>query len=210
MLLKGLLHFWDETRADPDPFIMITLYESFKGETRHRWHCLPIFDHNRSGIPFRKWINRLVHRRVMVQKRSKGWLFKKGKRRARLNDFDEMFDHYVRKIHSLYPVPFLVGTILKIFSTWRSMRRCAVLETTGRVDEVVVTLMNRWMTKEGTRDTTPGLTMRQMYTQVGDVFCKSSCTPRPCSFVTMGGWFDTGFLFTGIRESLCYVYSPGV
>ena len=34
--LKSLLHFWDETRADPDPFIMITLYGRFKGEAGHR------------------------------------------------------------------------------------------------------------------------------------------------------------------------------
>ena len=78
----------------------------------------------------------------MVQKRSEGWLFKKGKRRARQNDFDEIFDHYVKKVHSLYLTLFSLGTILKMFSTWRSMRQGAVLETTGRVDEVVVILMN--------------------------------------------------------------------
>ena len=71
--MKGLLHFWDETRADPDPFIMVTLFGRFKGGSRHRWHCLPICDRHRSGIPFRKWIGRLLHRRVMVRKRSEGW-----------------------------------------------------------------------------------------------------------------------------------------
>ena len=49
------------------------------------------------------------------------------------------------------------------------MHRATVLETTGWVDEVVVTLMNRWKTKEGDRGTTPGLTMQQPYTQVRDV-----------------------------------------
>ena len=112
MSLKGLLFFWNETRADPDPFIIITLFGQFKGETRHRWHCLPICDHNRSGIPFRKWINRLPHRRLMVQKRSEDWLFKKGKQCARLRDFDKVFVHYARRIHSLYPGLFLVETIL--------------------------------------------------------------------------------------------------
>ena len=28
--LQGLLYVWDETRADPDPFIMVTLYGRFK------------------------------------------------------------------------------------------------------------------------------------------------------------------------------------
>ena len=34
--LRGILHFWDKTRLDPDPFIMITLFGRFKGETGHR------------------------------------------------------------------------------------------------------------------------------------------------------------------------------
>ena len=144
MSMKGLLHFWDETRADPD-----------QGETGHRWHCLPICDRNRSSIPFRKWIGRLLHRRVVVQRRSEGWLFKRGRRRAKLSDFDEMLDHYVRRIHGLYLPLFSVGTILEMFSTWRLMRRGAVLDTTGRVDKAVVNLMNRWRTKEGARGTTP-------------------------------------------------------
>ena len=50
------------------------------------------------------------------------------------------------------------------------MPRGAVLETTGRVDEAVVNLMNRWRAKEGANDTTPGLSIRQTYTQVRDVF----------------------------------------
>ena len=50
------------------------------------------------------------------------------------------------------------------------MRRGAILETTGRVDESVVNLMNRWRTKEGAKGTTPGLSMRQTYTQVRDLF----------------------------------------
>jgi len=106
----------------------------------------------------------------MVQKRSQGWLFKEGKRRAKLSDFDEMLDHYVRRIHGLHPSLFSVGTILEMFSTWRLMRRGAVLKTTGRVDKSVVNLMNRWRTNEGAKGTTPGLSMRQTYTQVQDVF----------------------------------------
>ena len=168
--LKGLLLYWDRTWADLDPFIMVTLFGRFKGETGHMWHYLPVCDRNRSGIPFRKWIGRLLHRRVMVQKRSEDWLSKKGKQRARFSNFDKMFVYYVTRVHSLYPGLFSVGTILNKNSSWRLMRRCAVLETTGWVDEVVVTLMNRWRTEEGNRGATPGLTMQQMYTRVRDVF----------------------------------------
>ena len=52
--LRGLAFFWDETRRDPDPFIMITLYGRFKRKTGFRWHCLPVYDYNRSSIPFCK------------------------------------------------------------------------------------------------------------------------------------------------------------
>ena len=106
----------------------------------------------------------------MVQQRSDGWLFKKSSSRAKLSDFDEMLDHYIRRIRRLYPSLFSLGTILEMFSTWRSMRRGAILMTTGRVDKAVVNLMNRWRTKEGARGTTPGLSIRHAYTQVRDVF----------------------------------------
>ena len=49
---RGLLHFWDEIRADLDPFIMVTLYGRFKDETGYMWYYLPICDHNRSSILF--------------------------------------------------------------------------------------------------------------------------------------------------------------
>ena len=33
VLVGGLLHFWDETKRESNPYIMITLYGKFKGET---------------------------------------------------------------------------------------------------------------------------------------------------------------------------------
>ena len=154
MSLKGLLHFWDENWADPDPFIMVTLFGQFKGKTG--WHCLPIYGRNRS----RKWVGKLLHRKVMGDDR----FFKRG------SDFDQMFDHNIRGTHRFYPTLFLVRTILRMFSNWRSIHRGAVLKSICRLDEALVNLMNRWRTKEGVRDTTPGLSMRQTYTQVRDVF----------------------------------------
>ena len=50
------------------------------------------------------------------------------------------------------------------------MQQGAVLETTGQVNKVVITLMNNWRTKEGTKRLSPGLNMQQTYTQVRDVF----------------------------------------
>ena len=44
------------------------------------------------------------------------------------------------------------------------------METKGRVNEGVVTLMNQWRTKEGNKGMVLGLTMQETYTQVRDVF----------------------------------------
>ena len=165
--LKGLRDFWVETRDDPEPFIMATLYGRFKGETGYRWHCLPICDSSRSGIPRRLWVGRLMHRRVEVQGRTNGWLFRGPKgRRARIKDFDSDFQDWINRLHATSPEIFSKGTLLAQFSLRRSLRRGAVLETFNRVDRDIVTLMNRWRTKEGARGADPGLGMWQTYTQV--------------------------------------------
>ena len=71
--MKGMIFFWEETRTNEDPYIVIPLYGRFKGETEFRWHCLPISDRSRSGIPHRLWIGRLMSRRVNIQGRRNGW-----------------------------------------------------------------------------------------------------------------------------------------
>jgi hypothetical protein len=60
----GLATYWQETANDSDPYIMITLRGRFKAETGDRWHCLPICNDNRSGIPYRTWVRRLMRRRT--------------------------------------------------------------------------------------------------------------------------------------------------
>ena len=52
----------------------------------------------------------------------------------------------------------------------RSMRRGAILATTGRVSEVVINLMNRWRKKEGAKGAAPGLSMHQTYVQMRSMF----------------------------------------
>ena len=132
--LRGLNKFWDETWAADDPYIMITLYGRFKGETGFRWHCLPISDLSRSRLPFRKWISTLLQRRVEIQGRSKGWLFvkKDGRTRAQIRDYDALFLQYLELLRDRQPELFSEGTLMYMFSLRRSMRRGAVLATTGR------------------------------------------------------------------------------
>ena len=154
-----------------DPFIMIALYGRFKGETGYRWHCLPICDDNRSGIPFRKWIGRLMHRRVIVEGRSGGWLFSKPNgTRARMSDYNDGFVDCMYGLHESKPHLFSKGTLMRMFALRRSLRRGAILETTNRVSDSVIKLINRWRKKEGAKGAEPGLTMQQTYTHVKYTF----------------------------------------
>ncbi len=76
MLLEGLLMFWDETQIHADgAHIMLMLAGRFKGEVNDRWHLVPFSDNTRSGLPFRLWMERALHRRVNLQQRETGWLF---------------------------------------------------------------------------------------------------------------------------------------
>jgi hypothetical protein len=168
--LEGLLYFWEETGADSQPYTMITLFGRFKAETGYRWHCLPLCENGRSGIPFRSWIGTLLARRVS-QGREKGYLFAKGDgSKSSIKDYDDEFKRLMGRLYEAHPELFSRGTVLEWYSLRRSLRRGAILETTGRVDQTIVNLLNRWRTRESARGTEPGLSMQQTYTQMRDLF----------------------------------------
>ncbi len=75
--LKCLLYFWQETRegATNKRYMMMTLSGWFKEEVDLHWHLVPIGDKTHSNIPFRLWMERIMHRRVNCQHCTKGWLF---------------------------------------------------------------------------------------------------------------------------------------
>jgi hypothetical protein len=75
--LEGLLQFWQETRegSGNEWFMMMTISGRFKGEVDSHWHLVPISNRTHSNIPFRLWMERIMHRRVNHQHRTKGWLF---------------------------------------------------------------------------------------------------------------------------------------
>ena len=100
---------------------MIALYGCFKREAGFWWYCLPICDHNRSRIPFWTWIGWLLCRKVMFQQREMSWLFRKENRHAKISNYDKRFLHYIIRVHNLYPSILSVGTLLILFSTWKSM-----------------------------------------------------------------------------------------
>jgi hypothetical protein len=118
-------------------------------------------------------IGALLERRVS-QGRKKDYLFsKRDGSKASISDFDGEFKRFIALLHEVRPELFSRGTDLEQYSLRRSLlslRRGAILETTGRVDDSIVKSLNRWRTRESARGTEPGLSMRQTYTQMRDLF----------------------------------------
>ena len=168
--IEGLVKFWDETKVNHTPYMMLTLRGRFKGEKELRWHCVPVADYSKDGklLPVRRWLTRLLSRRVDIEKATTGWLFaRKDKSRGKIGDYDDIFKDYLRRVQSKYPQVILPLIDIEDFGLWRSACRGAMTEATiNKIDPMIIELINRWRTREAAKGTEPGLPMRQVYTQV--------------------------------------------
>ena len=172
--LKGMLDTWLEGTTAHDPHIMVTLHGHFKGETGLRWHCLPLALNNASNIPYKKWIKRLLFRRMLKEGRQTGWLFAKANgTRREFSYYDPMLLDYLGKARKADPSIMSELANLEDFSLWRSPRSGATTEASiNGVPGRIIELMGRWRKKEYARGTSPGLAMRQVYTRVRDILPK--------------------------------------
>ncbi|KAL7530332.1 hypothetical protein ACHAXR_005039, partial [Thalassiosira sp. AJA248-18] len=168
--LEGLLKFWEETKNHRIPHVMIPLRGRFKGEQNLRWHCVPIGDQGKSKIPSRRWISRLLLRRVRKEGAQRGYLFaRKDKSRASLGDYDDLYRTYMERTMQRFPSLFSKGVDVKDYSLRRSLRRgSTTTATNNNVDPMIIELINRWRKKEAARGAEAGLPMRQVYTQVSN------------------------------------------
>ena len=127
-------------------------------------------DYSASGklLPVRRWLTRLLSRRVDIEGSQSGWLFaRKDKTRGKIGDYDNMFKNYLRRVQQRYPKVVLPSLEIEDFGLWRSARRGDTTEATmNEIDEMIIELINRWRTREAAKGTEPGLPMRQVYTQV--------------------------------------------
>ncbi len=167
VVVDGLLQFWKETRDHRIPHIMITLRGKFKGENNLRWHCVPLADQTKSGLPTRRWISRLLHRRHRLEGSSCGYLFcRKTGKKASLGDYDPLFRDYLARTQRQHPKLFPNSVAIEDYSLRRSLRRGATTESeNNNVDTVAIELINRWRKKEAAKGAEAGLSMRQVYTQ---------------------------------------------
>ena len=112
-----------------------------------------------------------MHWKVVIDGWEGGWLFcQPDGNMSRLWDYNDVFVAYMYSLQQSQPHLFSKGTLVHMFALRRSLRRGAILETTNRVSDTVITLINRWQKKEGTKGAEPGLTMRQTYTHVKNTF----------------------------------------
>ncbi len=142
--------------------MMMTLSRRLKGEVDSRWYLVTISDRTHSNIPFRLWMERIMHRRVNYQHRTKGWLFQTSTgTRAKFGRYDTMF-RILMTLAQGTNSRIVPGAIKpEDFSLWRSPRRGAILETTQQgVDSKIMELVNRSHSKEGAKGSVPNLPMR--------------------------------------------------
>ena len=179
--LSGFLTFWEETTTATTPYIMLTLHGKFKGEGEHRWHCIPIPVHTRTGLPNLKWIRRMIRRIVVVEGRSHGWVFADSSGRPRkLGYYDPMLLELLDQVKTHFKGVISQSTEVEDFSLWRSGRRGATTEAHNQgVPQSVIDLMGRWRSREAAKGSEPGLPMRQVYTQVKVLLTPCSFLPSP-------------------------------
>jgi len=126
--VDGMAEFWKETRRHRIPHVMVTLRGRFKGEQNLRWHCVPLADISKSGIPSRRWISRLLHRRMAVEGCTVGYLFaRRNGSKASLGDYDSLFRDYLTRLRTSNPAAFSQGVDIRDYSLRRPPRRGAVL-----------------------------------------------------------------------------------
>ena len=168
--IDGLVEYWEETKRYQPPFIMVALRGRFKGEQNLRWHLLPMADMGKSKIPTRRWVSRLLHRRVTIEGSKHGYLFARERgQKGSIGDYDPLFRAYIERTMKARPGLFPKGVDVEDFSLRRSPRRGSTTSATNnKVHPLAIELMNRWRMREKARGAEPGLSMRQVYTQVRD------------------------------------------
>ena len=167
-MIEVLNTFWKETRNHRIPHMMMKIKGRFKGENNLRWHCVPLEDKKKSGIPTRRGTSRILYHRCELDKQERGFLFARDNtRKARIGYYDPMFRNLLERGKNMHPELFNTGVFIGDFSLRRSPRRGATTEADNKnVDTAAIELIDRWGKRESARGIGTGLSMRQVYTQV--------------------------------------------
>ena len=173
--LQGLIEHWAAGRKPAQgvpPHIMIPLQGKFKGEQNTRWHLVPIAENCASGVPSRKWLARMLQRRVQEKKPSGNYsgpfFAKKNGKRATISDHDPLFKDYLTRLRLSEGEKFFhKGVRIEDYSLRRSLRRGSTGHATNQnIPGPIIDEVNRWRKKESARGGEANVPLRQVYTTV--------------------------------------------
>ena len=86
-----------------------------------------------------------------------------------MSDYNDDFVDCIYTLCERKPHLFSKGSLMHMFALRRPLGRRPVLETTNRVSDTVIKIINRWRKKESAKGAKPGLTMQQTYTHVCEI-----------------------------------------
>ena len=82
--------FWKETQNNCIPHMMMTLRGIFK-KKKLGWHCVPLADQTKSGVPTRRWISWILYRQSELDKQKTSFLFTRDNgSKAIIGNYDKM------------------------------------------------------------------------------------------------------------------------
>ena len=86
---------------------------------------------------------------------------------ATKGDYNPLFKDYIQRTLVRFPDRFSKRIDIREYSLRRSPRRGATTHAaSNKVDKTTTELISRWRKRENAKGAEPGLTMRQVYTQV--------------------------------------------
>jgi len=167
--LFGLFKYGNEClTAGGKEYVMIPLLGRFKNEIGDQYHLTPLIANTRSGLPVKKWVQRLIEVRK-GENRSRGPAFADSRSgEVRVDWYEREILERIQAIQQRRPdvVPPDVQ-VLEEYGLSRSFRRGATSEARARgTDKDDVDLANRWRTFEGAKGKRPRMAMRDHYSDI--------------------------------------------
>jgi len=148
--------------------VVIPLLGRFKGETGERYHLTPLAAVTSSGIPVKKWVERLVK---IKEKRfcTHGPLF--GDDRGSILNSRVIEMGLMDRLQSIKETqPGIIPSDVDVYEDFgisRSFRRGATSTARTRgVDDKYVNLINRWRSFENAKGRRPTLAMQDHYSDI--------------------------------------------
>jgi hypothetical protein len=169
---SSLCKYKDMGRDHSMPHVVVPLMGRFKGETGERNVLRPLVNVTKSGIPVRKWIERLIN---ILSLEGRGSTAEPGPAFCDEKGFvvtysymNQLFHEELEKIQQANPdLIFPDVDVCEIYNLYRSLRRGATSRANAlNYTDTVINTNNRWRTTQSNKGK-GGLTkMSQLYVEI--------------------------------------------